>query len=245
MKYSVLTYIFGGGELLREAPKDPNIEYICVTDDETLQSDSWTIVVDEDLKDYDSELASFYVRYHPFKYCSGDICIRIDGSIQINKSLLSIFKEFEDSGNDICVMTNSRALNIALEMCQWPGYKKVLTKQLDIYKQADINILKFGSLQSTFSIVRNNDVCNECDNVCWNWIDELANSYGTVRPSQALMTAAVHLTSGLNLMFVTEDLIQSDYMQWCHHNSEKTRKSKHIARHTKFFNKPVEIHSFE
>jgi hypothetical protein len=59
------------------------------------------------------------------------------------------------------------------------------------------------------------------------------------------MTAAVHLTSGLNLMFVTEDLIQSDYMQWYHHNSEKTRKSKHIARHTKFFNKPVEIHSFE
>jgi hypothetical protein len=40
MKYSVLTYIFGGGELLREVPKDPNIEYICVTDDETLQSDS-------------------------------------------------------------------------------------------------------------------------------------------------------------------------------------------------------------
>ena len=114
-KYSILTYMFNNGDILRDAPKDDNIEYICVTDNPNLQSDIWKIIIDEDLKDYDSELASFYVRYHPFKYCSGDICIRIDGSIQINKSLLSIFKEFEDSGNDICVMTNSRAININRE----------------------------------------------------------------------------------------------------------------------------------
>jgi hypothetical protein len=41
MKYSVLTYIFGGGELLRDfTPEiEGDIEYICVTDDETLKSD--------------------------------------------------------------------------------------------------------------------------------------------------------------------------------------------------------------
>jgi hypothetical protein len=51
MKYSVLTYIFGDGEILREAPIDANIEYICVTDNPNLTSESWKVSVDSDLKD--------------------------------------------------------------------------------------------------------------------------------------------------------------------------------------------------
>jgi hypothetical protein len=40
MKYSVLTYIFKNGDILRDAPKDDNIEYICVTDNPNLKSDT-------------------------------------------------------------------------------------------------------------------------------------------------------------------------------------------------------------
>lgn len=245
MKYSVLTYIFGGGELLREVPKDSNIEYICVTDDETLQSDSWTIVIDEDLKDMTPLHASFYVRHHPFKYCTGDICIRVDGSVQIKKSLLPIFEEFEASGKDMCVMTNSRAFNIMFEMFQWFGYSDIIAKQFNMYKQLNIPTLKTGSLQATFSIVKNNDTCNACDELCWSWINELAKNCNKVRPSQALMTAAVYLTPELDLMFVDENLIQSNYMQWYHHNSDRIRKSKRILNHSKFFGEPIKIHCFE
>jgi hypothetical protein len=46
------------------------------------------------------------------------------------------------------------------------------------------------------------------------------------------MTAAVQCTEGLNVMFVDESLIQSNYMQWYHHNSERIRKSKNIFKHS-------------
>lgn len=245
MKYSVLTYIFGNSEILREAPIDTEIEYICVTDNKELKSDSWKIIYDEDLKDMSALHASFYVRYHPFKYCSGEYCIRLDGSIQINKSLLPIFKQFENSNKDMCVMTNSRAHNLLLELLHWIGFKPVLQKQLELYKDLNINILKQGSLQSPFSIVKNNDICTSCDALCWKWIQELSSLYKTVRPSQALMTAAVYKTEGLDVMFVSEELIQSEYMQWCQHNSSKKRVSHNILKHTKFFDQPIEIYTFK
>lgn len=245
-KYSVLTYIFNNGDILRDAPKDDNIEYICVTDNPNLQSDTWKIIVDEDLKDYDSELTSFYVRYHPFKYCSGDICIRIDGSIQINKSLLSIFKEFEDSGNDICVMTNSRAININRELCWWMQsiYKDVKRKQVELYDKLGIDIDKEGVIQSPISITRNNDLCNSCDALCYKMIEDLSTKEITARPTQVIMTVAIQLTEGLKIMFVDENLIQSDTMQWHGHNNTRKRKSIFCIKHNYFFDKPVIIHNF-
>ena len=49
-KYSVLCYIFNGYEQVREVQeKDPNAEYILVTDDPKLKSKTWKVVYDEKL----------------------------------------------------------------------------------------------------------------------------------------------------------------------------------------------------
>ena len=246
MKYSVLTYIFGNGDILREVPKDENVEYICVTDNPHINAGNWTIIVDEDLKDMHPLQASFYVRHHPFKYCSTDICMRIDGSIKINESLTPMFEEFDASGKDMCVMVNSRAKNLVFEFLHWIGYSKVITKQLEIFKQNGVNVLLEGSLQSPISIVRNNKLCNDCDALCWYWIENLEKEFGVVRPSQTILTASVKVTAGLDVMFVSEDLIHSKYMQWFQHNSdEKLRYSKVHYKHTKFFDQPIEIYTFK
>jgi hypothetical protein len=42
--------------------------------------------------------------------------MRLDGSVQIKKSLLPVFQEFESLNKDMCLMTNSRAKNIFIEM---------------------------------------------------------------------------------------------------------------------------------
>lgn len=247
MKYSVLTYIFGGGELLRDfTPEiEGDIEYICVTDDETLKSDVWKIIVDEDLKQLDPLLASFYVRHHPFKYVSGDICMRLDGSVQIKKSLLPIFQEFESLNKDMCLMTNSRAKNIFIEMMHWQGYENILLKQMSLYGNAKVNIYKQGSLQTPIIITKNNELVEKCDQLCWEWIEYLQQFDSKVRPSQALFTGAVAATTGLKLMFVDESFIQSDYLQWFDHNSNTIRQSKKHLKHEYFFEQPVEIHTFE
>lgn len=246
IKYSILTYIFKEGDILREAPKDDNIEYICVTDNPDLKSDTWKIIVDEELKDKDPEYASFYVRYHPFKYCSGNICMRIDGSIQIHKSPLSILEEFDNSNKDVCVMTNSRARSIMMELFHWSFLpKEMKSKQISLYKEKGIDITKEGCIQSPISITRNTDICNSCDSLSWNMIEEISLDENHIaRPTQVIMTVALHLTEDLDIMFVDESLIQSDVMQWCRHNSNTKRRSLLRLTHKEFFGTPIKIHEF-
>ena len=45
-RYSVVTYIFGDYEKLREiqGTLDPDAEYICITDNPDLKSDTWQII---------------------------------------------------------------------------------------------------------------------------------------------------------------------------------------------------------
>lgn len=244
--YNVLTYIFNGDEYLRDVPKDDSVEYICVTDNPKLQHKDWKVIVDEDLKGMDPLLASFYVRYHPFKYCTGDVCMRIDGSVKIQESLVSLFEEFDKSSYDVCVMTNSRATTIERELFFWLSliYKDVKESQKELYKTLGVDITQEGCIQSPLTITRNSDLCNNCDQLCWSFIESLSTEKQTMRPSQVAMTVALHLTEGLKIMFVDESLIQSNVMQWCKHGSDMPRRSLTCLPHSSFFGKPINIHQF-
>lgn len=245
-KYSVLTCIFNNYDTLKEVPYDDTIEFICVTDNKDLKSNSWKIIIDEELLGLDPEYASFYVRYHPFKYCSTDICLRTDASIQIKESLLPIFREFDSSNKDICVMTNSRAKTIKWELFHWmqPYYRDVKKKQVELYKELGVDINKEGCIQSPISITRNNSLCNECDIRSWNMIKQLSTDEYTARPTQVIMTVAIYLTKGLDIMFVDENLIQSNIMQWYHHDGIRERRSLGIIKHNEFFDIPIKIYNF-
>ena len=49
-KYSILCYIINNYENVKEViEKDPNAEYILVTDDKNLKSSTWNVVYDESL----------------------------------------------------------------------------------------------------------------------------------------------------------------------------------------------------
>lgn len=247
IKYSVLTYVFNGDEFLRDVPKDEEIEYVCVTDNRELKSDVWKIIVDEDLVGMDPLYASFYVRYHPFKYCTGDVCLRMDGSIRIKQSLLPLFEYFDKSENDICVMVSSRSNTIRKELMFWmnPKHKDVKEKQIKLYENLGIDIDKEGVIQSPISITRNSQICNNCDDVCWSMIEELSTPDVIARPSQVIMTVAISLNPNLKIMFVDENLIQSEIMQWCKHNSDNIRRSMFFLKHNFFFDKPIKIHNFD
>lgn len=247
--YSLLTYIFKNGDKLREAPKVDGIEYICVTDNPDLKSDTWKIIVDEDLKDKGPLYASFYVRYHPFKYCSGDIVMRIDGSIEIKESLLPIFEEFDKSGKDICVMTNSRASSLMRELSLWPDKRHALSinSLKTKCKELGITFKTQGCIQSPISITRNNELCNKCDALTWSMIEQLSTPECTARPSQGIQTLAIYMTKDLDIMFVDESLIQSNYMQWHHHNIDSRRRTICIGfiKQTEFFGTPIVLHKFK
>ena len=99
MKYSVLTYVFNGYEIPREVQNpDPDVEYIMVTDDENTKLNTWKVIVDHDLDGLSPFDKCYAVRFNCFKYATTDICIRIDGSIEIVGSLDYLVDKLNEGG---------------------------------------------------------------------------------------------------------------------------------------------------
>lgn len=115
----VITYIFGNGkELLRDPlVTSDNVQYICVTDQPNLTSDTWKIVID-----YMSHITNprdkiAYVKFNPFKYTSANrICI-IDGSMQISGDMNSLFNELDTC--DLLVKRHPESSNLCDELHRW------------------------------------------------------------------------------------------------------------------------------
>ena len=90
-------YNFNDYEIMREPKEvDPECEYIYVTDNPKYQNETkvWKVIVDKDLDKLPSAFDKvFTVRYNPFKYCTTDTVIEIDGSIQIYKKLDQLYND--------------------------------------------------------------------------------------------------------------------------------------------------------
>lgn len=242
--YSVLTYVFNGYDTLCKVEPDENIEYICVTDNPNIENNGWQIIVDKELLEMNPLMASFYVRYHPFKYCSSDICLRMDGSVKILKSPFSILEEFDSLNKDILVMNCGREATIEKEYRHWLFQSNTIEAQKQFCKENNIDIKKEGVLQSPISITRNNEICNKCDALCWELLNKFS-SKGKVRPSQVLMTIAIYLTKGISKVFVDERFILSNYFQWYNHNSSAKRYTLRNKVIHKFFDEDIEIYKFK
>lgn len=103
-KYSVITFITNGYEVLREVRnKQDDVEYILVTDDKNLKSETWKVVY-EPLLDTDSingVVKMFLIKYNAYKYVSSDVFIRIDHSMQILDSLDWLIDLFNEGNYDV------------------------------------------------------------------------------------------------------------------------------------------------
>jgi len=176
MKYSILTCIFGEYEILRQ-PKsvDPECEYVCVTDREDLESNGvWQIKrLNQILQTMPFTNQWTYVRFHPFDFVSNDVCIYIDGSIQvgdgnIQENLVAPFIE-RDFVYGIVPALNQIECNIQQDIDFWENSRNmnpmVCNKIRRYLKDNGYNVN--GMLQSGFLMYRK---CQECDiinNTAW------------------------------------------------------------------------------
>ena len=109
IKYTVLTFLFGDYDILKEPEEiDNNAEYICITDRTDLQSNVWKFIYDEELNNYELGIQkSFCVKYKKiFNYISSEskYVIRLDASIQIHKSLSTIIDYIDHNEYDCTLM---------------------------------------------------------------------------------------------------------------------------------------------
>lgn len=224
-RYTVLTYNFGQYEIVREVEeKDPEAEYILVTDDRQLVSNTWNVIYDQNLdglKPFDQVLN---VRYNWFKYSNTDICVRVDGSIWVKKSLKPLIDIFEEGQYDISLMPHPMRDNFIDEYKAWVdirGYsKEQAQKCIEFMRSKGYDFDYKGLFQLNFSIQRRNAVSEEMNSITWSYLKELGENGAMERIDQIPFSFVVNtLYSKIKVLPVSEQIVRSYYMQWYEHNS--------------------------
>lgn len=246
--YTVLTYIFNGYERVHEIQqKDPDAEYILVTDDPKLKSKTWKVVFDDSLKKLSAFDKCYHVRFHPFLYAKTDIVVRIDGSIQVNKSLEKIVNDFD--GYDRCLMIHPRRNTMKEEYDVWVntrGYpKEQADKCLGFMKRMGYDMKLQGLYQGCFEILRKNEVNRNINDIVYDFLRYLGD--GKIERLDQTITSFVinHLFQDLKVMPVSENLVtNSPLMTWYLHNSFTPIPDDKEKIEPYLFNKPVKTKEY-
>lgn len=229
-KYSILSFNFNNYEILRDpAVIEDEIEYVLVTDDKTVTSDKWTIkYIPEYLNDASGFTKSFYVRYHPFEFVSTDVCLVIDGSIQIKDKLSDFIKDFVNSNCDICLSSAVMLSNPLYKEYDWfvrmKGYDYTQSlKNIAMIKALGYNEAYKGYFEANIKIVKKTDITDTLHNFVWNCILKISPNNKTIdRLDQTILSGVVNFHfPELKIFHICRQAIQSKRLCWMEHHTNK------------------------
>ena len=226
MRYTVLTYIFNDYEIVQEiGRKDPDADYVLVTDDPNLKSDTWRVILDQS-RGRSTFGKCYEVRHHPFRYVNTDIVVRVDGSIKILESLKPIVDKFERGGYDRCLMIHPRRNTMPEEYEVWINYRRYprtqATRCLNAMRQMGYDMNYRGLYQGCFEILRNTPINNAINDQTFSTLC-LLGSHGVIeRIDQTVWSCIINrfYEDRLKVLPVSE-LIVTDgkLMQWHKHKT--------------------------
>lgn len=244
MRYTVLTYIFNGYERVHEVKeKDPDADYVLVTDDPHLTSETWRVVCDP-MPRYSAFAKCYQVRFHPFRYADTPIIVRVDGSIGINKSLKPIVDEFERGKYDRCLMIHPHRNTLPDEYnvwCRTRGFSiRQAAKCMKALERMGYDLRQQGLYQGCFEVQRDNRTNNDINDLTFALLCLMGT--GSIERIDQTITSAIinRFYSNLKVLPVSEDIItDGDLMTWYFHNSDKAIPQKMDLIAPIFCGKPV------
>lgn len=251
-KYSVLMYNFNDYEIMREPKEvDPECEYIYVTDNPKYQNETkvWKVIVDKDLDGLSAFDKVFTVRYNPFKYCTTDTVIEMDGSIQIYKKLDQLYNDFTASGCELGVIVHPLRFSITKEYEIWKMCRKYPEEQKQKCLKAmsamgyDFNYK--GLYEMTVRIVKKTDRNKMIDEATFDLLKKLGGDKIDRLDQPVYSFLLNHLYNDTSVFPMSEQIIHSDYMKWCLHrktNVNPMLANTDIRNEGFLFNKLVKLY---
>lgn len=244
MRYTVLTYIFNGYERVHEIrKKDPDADYVLVTDDPHLTSETWFVIYDP-MPRYSAFAKCYQVRFHPFRYAGTPIIVRVDGSIGINKPLKPIVDEFERGKYDRCLMIHPHRNTLPDEYnvwCRTRGFSiRQAAKCMKALERMGYDLRQQGLYQGCFEVQRDNRTNNDINDLTFALLCLMGT--GSIERIDQTITSAIinRFYSNLKVLPVSEDIItDGDLMTWYFHNSGKAIPQKTDLIAPIFAGKPV------
>ena len=233
-KYSILTFNFNNYEIMREPEEiDPECEYIYVTDDEKYKNQTkvWNVIIDKDLDGLSPFDKCFKVRYNLFKYATTDVCIFMDGSIQIHKSLKKLYEDFMASGADLGLNIHPERNNVYDEYLIWMqarNYpKEQFEKCMTLFKAANYNPKYKGLYQATMRICKNTDLNKQIDEMVYDTLLEVSKPNKTIdRLDQTIYSFVLNkfFEGEIKVFPFAQQVFQNKYLTWFYHNTNKQIK---------------------
>lgn len=227
-KYSILTFIVGKGyEMVHEIlNKQDDVEYLMITDDPDLKSNTWQIIYDQNLLQYKTPFERcFRIRYNVFKYCSTDVCVTIDGSMQVKGSLDKLIDIFNDGKYDICLMPHPLWSSIITEYNAWIKMRNYPINQaqtsLKFISNLGYDFNYNGLFQLCFSIKRKCSFTKKLDDLVFSCLQYLSDDNNFERLDQTIFTCIMNkFFNDKKVLPVSEQIVRSYALQWYWHNSE-------------------------
>ena len=248
MRFSVLTYNINGYEIIHNIPKEcmnPEIEYVYVTDDHSITSDTWNVVYADDLTGSTFDKC-YQIRFNPFNYVHTDIVMRIDGSMGITRDVMPIFEYFVNGNYDAAVMphpTRNTMYPEYVAWCQQRGYSPdQANKCLNFMSANNYDVMNYkGLYQFNFMIQRNDAFNNNWNHMTYEILQKLATEPDTIeRLDQTLGSFVLNkMFSDKNIMPVGQYICNGLFFNWYQHNTENPMvcdDRNNIEPH--LFNKP-------
>ena len=232
-RYSILTFIIGKGyEIVHEiVNKQPDVEYLLVTDDKDLKSDTWTVVYDEDLLEAKTPFERcFRVRYNVFKYCSTDICVTIDGSMQVKGSLDNLINQFEGGNYDMCLMPHPLWADMVSEYQAWVKMRGYPVEQanaaLHFLQKSKYDLSYKGLYQLCFTIKRRTHTTKQIDHLTFSFLEVMSPEGKFERLDQTIFSFVMNTYfSTLKVLPISEQVVRSYAIQWYWHNSNRENQN--------------------
>lgn len=256
MNYSVITYVMGDYEMLKEINFDPfqetpEVEYICVTDNPNIKSNTWKIFYDKDLDK--EELTPFdrvmLVRYNLFKYCKNDICLRLDASMQLNKPLDVLIKKFIDGNYFGCLLLHPDRCYIIPEYASWVLFRgfnpiEAMISMMNMQTAFNYDFRKKCLIQQGISINRKLNITEDINKKMLFYCKN--NDGHFTRLDQTIFTALINTEyNHLNWLFIDNSIFTEDgggYLTMFTHGGNEIINFKPENFITPFFNdKEVEV----
>lgn len=229
-KYSILTYNLNNYEIIHEIPKEcmnDEIEYIYVTDDDSITSDSWTVVYEHSLTGSVFD-RTYQIRFNPFKYAHTDTVMRIDGSMGITRDVIEIFEYFDKGNYDAAVMIHPTRYTMYPEYCAWVqqrGYPaEQANKCLKFMTANDYDVMNYkGLYQFNFMIQRNDGFNNAWNEMNYKILKALATEPDTIeRIDQTIGSFVLNkFFSDKNIMPVGQYICNGMFFNWYVHNTDR------------------------
>lgn len=229
MRYSVLTYNINGYEIIHNIPNEcmnPEIEYIYVTDDHSITSDTWTVVYADDLTGSTFDKC-YQIRFNPFKYVHTDTVMRIDGSMGIVNDVMPIFQLFDKGQYEASVMIHPTRQNMYDEYVAWCQQRFYPVEQANkclnfmISNGYDIKGYK-GLYQFNFMIQRKGNFNDEWNKTTYDVLKNLATPPETIeRVDQTIGSFILNrFYSDRKIMPVGQYICNGMFFNWYQHNTE-------------------------